>query len=46
MAYNAEITLIDFFSTDERPVTFAEFRYFWLSLSPQEKKYYRSLVQA
>lgn len=45
MAYNTEITLIDFFSTDERPVTFSEFRQFWKSLSPQEQKFYRSLVK-
>lgn len=39
---NSLTDLMDFFSTDERPVKPAEFKLFWNSISDEEKAYYKN----
>lgn len=40
---NSTKQLMTYFSTDERPVTVAEFGEFWRSMSDEAKVYYRTV---
>lgn len=42
MTENSMQEIQKFFSTEERPVTGPEMREFWMSLSDEEKQYFKS----